>query len=104
MPPATTGPGPFMGPPFARNPLIVGNSRFVLKVQTTCPSFTEYALTAPSLEGENTMPGITVTAENCAPLQARLGLPQAGVSEGAAYQARCPVARFTACRPPGSGL
>ena len=48
--------------------------------------------------------GITVTAENCAPLQARLGFPQIGVSGGAAYHARVPVARSTACSPPGAGL
>src|SRR5580765_6563739 len=103
MPPATTGAGPFIEPPLARNPLMVENSLFVSEVQMTWPSFVEYARTAPSFDGEKTMPGIGVTAENCAPLQARLGLPQTGVS-GGEYQARAPVARSTAWRPPGIGL
>src|SRR5882672_5502280 len=100
MPPATTGAGPFIEPPLARNPLIVENSLLVSDVQTTRPSVVDCARTAPSLDGENTMPGIAVTAENWAPLQARLGFPQTGVS-GGAYQARAPVARSTAWRPPG---
>src|SRR5512140_1818575 len=103
MPPATTGRGPFIDPPFARNPLIVENSRLVSKVHTTRPSVVEWARTAPSLDGENTIPGIAVTAENSALLQARLGLPQTG-GAGGAYHARAPVARSSACRPPGVGL
>src|SRR4051812_9771570 len=98
-----TGAGPFIEPPFARNPLIVGNSRLVSNRQTIRPSRVEYARTAPSLEGENTTPGMAVTAENCAPLQARPSLPQTGAS-GGAYHARVPVESSTACRPPGVGL
>ena len=100
MPPATTGAGPFIDPPWARKPLRVRNSRLVSNSQTTRPSLLEWARTAPSLDGENTMPGIAVTAENSAPLHARLSLPQTG-SGGAAYHARAPVASSTACSPPG---
>src|SRR6185369_18034356 len=103
MPPATTGAGPLIEPPLPRNPLRVRNSRLVSNVQTTRPSLAECARTAPSLEGENTIPGIAVMAENSAPLHARLSLPQTG-SAGAAYHARVPVARSTACNPPGVWL
>src|SRR5438552_9226608 len=103
MPPATTGAGPFIDPPFALTPLTVANSRLVSKVQTIAPSLVEYARTAPSFEGENTIPGMAVTAENCAPLQARLGLPHSGGC-GGAYHVRWPVASDTACSPPGAGL
>src|SRR4051794_5637777 len=103
MPPAATGAGPFIEPPLARNPLIVGNSLLVSKLQTRWPSSVDRALTAPSFEGENSTPGISVTAENSAPEQDRLSLPHTGGS-GGAYQARLPDARSTACRPPGAGL
>src|SRR5437762_13267033 len=79
------GAGPFIDPPLARTPFSVVKSRFVSNVHTTAPSFAEYAGTAPSFDGEKTMPGMAVTAENCAALQARFGLPQAGAS-GGAYQ------------------
>jgi len=64
MPPATTGAGPFIDPPFAFTPLTVLNSRFVLKVQIIVPFVAEYARTAPSFDGEKTTPGMAVTAEN----------------------------------------
>lgn len=95
MPPATVGAGPFIDPPFARTLFVVTNSRFVSKLQITDPFVVEYARTAPSFDGEKTTPGMEVTAENCALLQARLGLPQIGAA-GAAYHARAPVARVTA--------
>src|SRR3954462_14423579 len=103
MPPATTGAGPFIDPPFARKPLTVLNSRLLSNVQTTRPSTVECARTAPSFDGEKTTPGITVTAENCAPLQPRPGLPHSGAAR-AANQARAPVARSTAWSPPGAAL
>src|SRR5262249_60928968 len=87
MPPATVGAGPFIDPPRALTPLTVGKSRFVSNVQTIDPSVVEYARTAPSFDGENTTPGMTLTAENCAPLQARLGLPHAGGRRGPAHTA-----------------
>src|SRR5712671_4134219 len=104
MPPATTGAGPFIDPPFARTPFNVVNSRFVSNSHTTDPSVVENARTAPSFDGEKTTPGMTVTAENCAPLQARFSLPHFSASGGGAYHARAPVARSTACNPPGAGL
>src|SRR5207247_3324778 len=64
MPPATVGAGPFIDPPFARTPLTVLNSRLVSNVQTIAPPLVEYARTAPSFEGEKTMPGMTGTAAN----------------------------------------
>src|SRR4051812_27022438 len=91
MPPATVGAGPFIDPPFAGTPFTVANSRLVSKVQTIAPSVVENARTAPSFDGESTIPGITVTAENCAPLQARVGLPQTGGGGGVCH-ARSPVA------------
>src|SRR6266404_4903261 len=104
MPPATTGAGPFIDPPFARTPFSVENSRFVSNSQTTDPSFVEKPRTAPSFDGEKTTPGIAVTAENCAPLHARVGLPHLSGSAGGAYHTRAPVTRSTACRPPGAEL
>src|SRR4029077_5784430 len=102
MPPATVGAGPLMEPPFARTPLTVVNSRFVSKSHSTEPSFAEYARIPPSSEPENTTPGITVMAADCAALQPRPGLPHAGGGAGV-YQTRSPVAKSTACRPPGCG-
>src|SRR5262249_19433366 len=102
IPAATTGAGPFIDPPCALMPLTVGKSWLVSNVQSSEPSAAANARTAPSLLGENTAPSMTVTAENSAPLQARLGFPHAG-GAGAENQARLPVARSTACRPPGSG-
>src|SRR6059058_3462999 len=103
MPPAITGPGPYIDPPLARMPLTVVNSRLLLNDHTTDPSAVEYARSPPSFDGEKTTPGITVTAENCAPLQPRPGLPHSGTA-GAANHARAPVARSTACSPPGAAL
>src|SRR6476660_3317368 len=104
MPPATTGAGPLIDPPFARTPFTVVNSRLVSNSQTTDPSFAEYARSIPSFDGEKTMPGMDVTAENSAPLQARLGLPHGSGSAGGANHTRAPRARSTACSPPGAGL
>src|SRR5436190_1755339 len=63
----------------------------------------EYARTAPSFDGEKTMPGIAVTAENCAPLQPRCGLPHTGAGAGTVH-ARRPSRRLIACSPPGASL
>src|SRR5690348_7307208 len=104
LPPATTGAGPLIDPPFARTPLSVGNSRFVSNCQTTEPSVVECARSTPSFDGEKTRPGIAVTAENSAPLQARLGRPHGSGSAGGASHTRDPCARSIACRPPGAGL
>ena len=41
-----------------------GRSRLVSNVQTTRPSDVEWARRPPSFEGEKTIPGIAVTAEN----------------------------------------
>ena len=49
MPPATTGAGPFIDPPFALTPLTVANSRLVSNLQTIAPSLVEYARTVTVL-------------------------------------------------------
>src|SRR3954471_18908012 len=103
MPPATVGAGPYIEPPFAPTPFNVAKSRFVSKDQIVAPSTVECARITPSFEGENTTPGITVTAENSAPLQPRITFPHGG-SAGGADHARWPVARSMACRPPGAAL
>src|SRR5579862_317077 len=103
MPPATTGAGPFIDPPFARTPFSVGNCRLVSYVHMMAPVDASYARTAPSFEGEKTTPGITVTAENWAPLQPRWGLPHTG-GGAAVVHARRPSRRPIACSPPGASL
>src|SRR6187455_2355860 len=102
MPPATIGPGPSIEPPLALMPLTAVKSRFVSNVQRTLPSALEYARTAPSAAPENTTPGIAVNAADCAGLQPRPGAHTGAC--GGVYQARCPVARSTACKPPGAGV
>jgi hypothetical protein len=77
-------------------------SRFVSKVQRTLPSSLAYARTAPSAPPENTTPGIEVSAADCAGLQPRPGV-QTGAC-GGVNQARWPVARSTACKPPGASV
>src|SRR5215510_12348270 len=99
MPLATTGPGPIIDAPLAGTPLIVSNSRFESNCHNTLPSAVEYARRAPSLEPEKITPGTTVNAADCATLHPR-SVPHAAEG-GGAYHARSPVARFTACRPPG---
>src|SRR5215813_4952335 len=102
MPPATVGPGPLIEAPFAGTPLTVANSRFVSYSQSTLPSRVEKARNVPSMEPANTAPGITVTAADSARLQPRLGGPQRG-SGNCADHTRFPVAKLTACSPPGFG-
>src|SRR4051812_16800498 len=102
MPPATTGPGPSIEPPSALTPLTVVKSRFVSNVQRIVPSALAYARMAPSAEPENTTPGIEVSAADWAELQPGPALHTAVC--GGAYHARWPVIRFTACKPPGSGV
>src|SRR5436853_258736 len=58
-----------MEPPLALMPFTVWNSRAVSKSQTTLPSSAEYPRRWPSIEAENTTPGIAVTAADCAGLQ-----------------------------------
>src|SRR5882672_1133951 len=101
MPFATTGPGPSIEPPCALTPFPLSKSRFVSKVQTIAPVLLSYARTAPSAEPANTAPGIEVTAADCAALHPG-PLTQTGAG-GAVYHARLPVARLTACKPPGAG-
>src|SRR5262249_13691490 len=102
IPPATTGAGPFIEPPRALTPFSVWNSWLLSYSQTIDPSFVENARTAPSIDGENTTPGMTVIAADCAPLQPRPALHFTG--GGGVNHARSPVASLTAWRPPGVGL
>src|SRR5215510_7392654 len=102
MPLATTGPGPIIDAPLAGTPLIDSNSRLESYCNSTSPFAVEYARRAPSLEPEKMTPGINVTAADCATLQPR-AVPQAA-GGGGANHTRSPVARLTACRPPGLGV
>src|SRR5712671_1310400 len=101
IPPATAGPGPSIDAPLAGTPLTVGNSRFVSNCHTISPFATEYIRSEPSTEPDNTAPGMAVIAADWAALQPR-PVPQVG-GGGCATQTRSPVARATACRPPGRG-
>jgi hypothetical protein len=72
--------------PLAETPFTDGNSRLVSNSQITAPVAEAYARRAPSLDPENTTPGIAVTAADCAALQL-LPLPHAG-APGAVNHAR----------------
>src|SRR5215475_9367245 len=100
MPPTTTGPPPPNDAPFALTPFTVVNSLFASNVQTICPSVDEYARSAPSTDPENTTPGMTVIAADCAPLQFGAGPLHTGAGAGVTH-ARWPLTRFTAWSPPG---
>src|SRR5262249_33969173 len=99
MPPATTGAGPLIDPPFARTLFTVSNSRLVSTSQRIAPSRVECAQTGPSFAGERTARGITVTAENSAPLHERLNFPHGSGSAGGATHARSPDDSSIACSP-----
>lgn len=62
MPSTTTGAGPFIDPPCAFTPLSVSNARLVSNSQMIAPSRVEKARIAPSIDPENTTPGIAVMA------------------------------------------
>src|SRR5215468_131637 len=100
MPPTTTGPPPPKDAPFALTPFTVVNSLFASNVHTIAPFVVEYARSAPSTDPENTAPGITVIAADCAPLQFGAGPLHTGGGAGVNH-ARWPLTRLTACRPPG---
>src|SRR5262245_30884445 len=57
IPAATVGAGPYIDPPRARTPFTVVNARFAANVHTMVPSVVVYARTAPSFDGEKTIPG-----------------------------------------------
>src|SRR5262245_11150464 len=65
----TTAPAPSSEPPFARTPLTVVCGRAVSNSHTTLPSVAANARRWPSMDPENTIPGIAVTAPGCAGLQ-----------------------------------
>ncbi len=60
-----------MAPPFALTPFTVSNSRAVSTSHRIAPSFVEYARSRPPRSPENTTPGISVTAADCAGLHPR---------------------------------
>src|SRR5689334_19461324 len=101
MPPATAGPGPSIDAPRPATPFTVSKARLESNSHSTCPVVVEYARSAPSTEPENTTPGITVNAADCAPLQPR-PTSHSGCGAGVT-QIRSPVTSDTACRPPGTG-
>src|SRR5215471_18344127 len=96
MPPAMVGPAPSIAPPLPFTPFTPVNSCAVSNSQITLPSVAEYARRRPSTPPENTAPGITVTAADCAGLQEGRS-PQSG---GGAAQTLAPVSTFRANRPP----
>src|SRR3984957_10643176 len=98
MPPATTGPAPSIEPPLAVTPFTVEYvCAAVSKSQSISPSSVLNARTCPSSEGENTTPGISVSAADWPGLQ-----PGRGGSHGwlGAYHAFEPSSRCSAVRPP----
>src|SRR5581483_2027671 len=101
MPPTTTGGAPTMEAPLPATPFTVSNSRFVSYSHRIEPSFVEKTRMAPSFEPEKISPGMTAIAAACAALQPR-PVPHFGAG-GAVNHTRCPVARSTACNPPGLG-
>src|SRR3954449_5674518 len=102
MPPAIAGPGPWIAPPPAFTPFSVSNSRLVSNSQITDPSLVACARSAPSFDPANSTPGISVGAEISAALQPAPAAHFSG--SGGEYQARAPVVRLTACKPPGFGV
>src|SRR5215471_10621410 len=90
------GPGPSIAPPLPWTPFTALNSCAVSNSHITAPSVVEYARSRPSTAPENTTPGITVTAADCAGLQEGRS-PQ---TAGGAAQTFAPVSGFKANKPP----
>src|SRR5262245_14069087 len=101
IPPAIVGPGPLIDAPFAGTPFTVWKSLFVSNSHNSEPSFVDQPRTPPSFDPVKTTPGMTVIAARIAALQPRLPAAHL-VGGGGANQVRFPVARLTACRPPGA--
>src|SRR3954462_11634320 len=91
-----------MDPPVALMPFSVMNSRLVSKLHRIEPSLVEKARSDPSFDPENSTPGIREGAEIIAALHVGPALHVTG--SGGWNHARSPVARFTACSPPGVGV
>src|SRR5262249_47423886 len=96
MPPAMAGPGPSNDPPRPETPFTVSYERTVSTSQTIFPSAAEYARRWPSTEPENAIPGIALTAADCAGLH----LGRSPHSGGGVYQALSPFSRRRANMPP----
>src|SRR5258708_1739668 len=101
MPCAIAGPAPSIEDPCAFTLLTVSNSTAVSKSHRIAPSFVEYARKCPFTAPENTAPGITEIAEDCAAKQPR-GLAQVTFGAGV-LQIFFPVARSSA-EIPGWGV
>src|SRR5262245_45771506 len=99
MPPATVAPGPLIEPPRPGTPFTVVNSRAVSKSKITRPSTVEYARKCPSIDPDNTTPGITVTAADCAGLHP---LRPSGHAGGSVRQICFPSVSWYAINPPPS--
>src|SRR5690242_1651393 len=98
MPPATTGPAPSIEPPLAGTPFTVEYVwPAVSKSQIISPSSVLNARRWPSSDGENTTPGIRVSAADWPGLH-----PGRGGSQGwlGANQAFEPSSRCRAVSPP----
>src|SRR5215471_2005403 len=90
------GPGPSIAPPLPLTPFTALNSCAVSNSHITLPSVVEYARSRPSTAPENTTPGITEIAADCAGLQEGRS-PQ---TAGGAAQTFAPVSTFSAKSPP----
>src|SRR5437763_10688181 len=97
IPSTTTGPGPLSDPPFAATPFTVSNGRAVLNSHRILPSVVAYARIRPFVVPENTTPGITVIAADCACAHGR---PLQSIGGGAAFHTSSPVVSLSAARPP----
>src|SRR4051812_44674772 len=91
------GPAASSEPPRAALPLTVSNSWAVSVSHKTAPLVVEKARRCPSIEPENTAPGIAVTAADCAGEQF---VRVAAHGVGLAVHSIFPVRRFNAKSPP----
>src|SRR5271154_6837528 len=92
------GPAESIEPPLAFTPFTVSKSMVVRKSHRISPVAVEYARKCPSIEPENTTPGIAETAADCAALQPLVNGTQLGFGAGV-FHTSSPVASFSAYRP-----
>src|SRR4029450_6498809 len=93
----TAGPPTSIEPPRAGLPFTVSNSCAVSTSQITAPVVVEYARRCPSIDPENTTPGIAVTAADWAGEQLVRPSTQ---GDRLALQTILPDFRSSACSPP----
>src|SRR5580704_764841 len=101
MPSTTVAPVADMDPPFAGIPLTVEKSRAVSKSHMIFPVVVSCARICPSMDGENTTPGMTVGGAFTATEHPRCPA-QPGVGAGS-FHTRAPVAGANANNPVFAG-